>query len=63
MNNRYAPGTTVLVPQHGRECAGIVVRTAFAVTIVRMIEGRNAGICLDVPTTMVRVPAAFEVVS
>lgn len=64
MKKTTAPkiGTTVLVLQDGRECAGIAQCTIGLVTGVRMVEGRNAGRLLEVPTARLRIPAAFEVV-
>lgn len=62
-NSKIATGTSVVVPQDGREAAGIVHGQHGWVTFVRLTEGRNAGKTLEFYTSMVRIPAAFEVVA
>lgn len=54
-------GQHVAVPQLGKESRGTVVAISGAVVIVKILDGPNAGYCLDFPAQDVRVPAAFEV--
>lgn len=59
----FFPGQTVVVPQFGKEAAGRIMTITGAIALVKMTEGPNTGYLLDVPLSMMRIPATFEVIA